>query len=101
MEQTKIENDETNLRDKQQNTTPDPIQEELSNEATGGGSLVFIQVVICSMMIIGILFIKYIQPNTIFKEKIKQELTQTMTVEEVKQLICELEEMSDKYWRIK
>lgn len=76
-------------------------QEEIPELTTSGGNVFFIQIVICSIIILGILFVKYIEPNTISKEKIKQELTQTITMEEVKQFICELEEMSDKYWRIK
>lgn len=76
-------------------------QEVLDSETKVGGSILFIQITICSIMILGILFIKYIEPNAFFEERIKQELTQTITMEEVKQFICELEEMSDKYWRIK
>lgn len=52
-------------------------------------------------MIIAVLFLKYMEPNTMFEEQIKKELTQTVEIEDVKQFIYELEEMSDKYWRIK
>ena len=61
----------------------------------------FVQIGICSIMIIGTLYLKYIEPNHISNENIKVVLMQTVTLEDVEQLVSELTEMSDQYWRIK
>lgn len=102
MHQVKKEKSKLDSNEIQDNVTENISKEEVMADVTNSGaSIFFIRMAICSIMIFCILFIKYIQPNTIFKEQIKKELTQTVTIEEVKQFICELEEMSDKYWRIK
>ena len=61
----------------------------------------FVQIGICSIMIIGTLYLKYIEPNHISIENIKVALMQTVTIEGVEQFVRELTEMSDQYWRIK
>ncbi len=67
----------------------------------GSKNVFFVQIGICSIMIIGTLYLKYIEPNHISNENIKVALMQTVTLEDVEQLVSELTEISDQYWRIK
>ena len=106
MEQTEIQAQINELRVKElvEGEDTDVTTEENAIKETrekANRNLFFVQVAICSIIIVGALYLKYIAPNHIFKENIKEELMQTVALEDVKQFVYELAEMSDKYWRIK
>ena len=102
MHQVREEKSKMSIEEVNKNITEDNKKEATeSNSITIRGNGFFIQTSICIIMIIAVLFLKYMEPNTMFEEQIKKELTQTVEIEDVKQFIYELEEMSDKYWRIK
>ncbi len=102
MHQVREEKSKMSIEEVNKNITEDNKKEATeSNSITTRGNGFFIQTSICIIMIIAVLFLKYMEPNTMFEEQIKKELTQAVEIEDVKQFIYELEEMSDKYWRIK
>lgn len=102
MHQVREEKSKMSIEEVNKNITEDNKKGATeSNSITTRGNGFFIQTSICIIMIIAVLFLKYMEPNTMFEEQIKKELTQTVEIEDVKQFIYELEEMSDKYWRIK
>ncbi len=105
MEQAKIQQQTNTLQEIQL------IQEENQNiskkvklkdkKHRDSKNVFFVQIGICSIMLIGTLYLKYIEPNHISNENIKVALMQTVTIEDVEQLVSKLTEMSDQYWRIK
>ena len=98
MHQVRAEESKSSIEEINKSITEDD-KKEVAEPNQGNGF--FIQIAICMLMIIATLFLKYIEPNTRVEEQIKKELTQTVEIEDIKQFIYEIEEMSDKYWRIK